>query len=167
MTQELRRREARLKEAVVTFAGLREACEETLRCVQAELHARESPLAAAAGYELAHARLWALHGLSLDTGNHSHARRFEFRVTNGDPLTVCFGYSPFAAPVAGFQRLQTVTTSRWGDVHIPANGCLAIIPEATHMGGRMWRQWCEDCAPSRGQRARALARAHKRIVERL
>jgi hypothetical protein len=149
-----------------TRDGLQSASETTLECVQDEYRGRRSHLDDSAFFELHHARLWAIHALSLLTGSHAHAKRFELKITDDHPLTVCGGTGPwFPAVSPGLRKLQPVQTF-WGEVlHVPALGCHAIIPESTRLGGVMWRYWCDDCSPSKGQKSRSQVRAHRRRVE--
>jgi hypothetical protein len=114
--------------------------------------------------ELGISRLWAIHALAVNTGSHSHAKRFELEITGGAPLAVRLGTGPWFPDVAGFRKLQKIQT-HWGDVFVPKLGCHAIIPELTRLGGVMWRYWCEPCAPNKGAKARAQARRHKRLVD--
>ncbi len=146
-------------------AGLQDAAEEVLACVQAELRANASPLEAAAAFELTHSRRWAVYALSCLTGSHAHAKRHELSITNGSPLTVCIGTSAFAPPILGANKLQTVNT-HLGDVRIPVCGCFAIVPESTTLGGR-WRLWCDACAPNVGKRDRAQLTRHAAAVRSL
>jgi len=149
-----------------TQVGLQDAAETLLSVVQDELRSR-SPLELRAALELAGARLWAIHAFFVLTGSHSQAKRFETELAAGEPLAVCIGTGPFWAPVAGFRKLQTVRSAHWGELHIPARGCLAVIPESTRLGGVMWRYWCDDCAPKRGQKTRSQARRHRTMVDEL
>ena len=77
------------------------------------------------------------------------------------------GTGPWFPNVSGFQKLRPVYSYHWGELHVPALGCHAIIPESTRFGGKMWLCWCEGCKPNRGAKARAQARAHKRMVDKL
>ncbi len=146
--------------------GVVEAAEEILTNVQHELSSRRPRLEHAAAFELVSARQWAIYALSLITTTHAHAKKHELAVTEGSPLTACFGFSPFLPPIRG-RALQEVQTHRYGVLRIPAYGCFAVIPESTRLGGRMWRQWCTDCAPNSRDAALRQARSHRRMVDSL
>lgn len=153
-------------QAPITDDGLADAAEVTLAAVQDELRTQSSPLEISVASELAFSRLWSIHALLVHTGSHSRAKRYEQQVTDGAPLAICLGTGPWFPPVSGFRKAQQVSTY-WGVVSIPALGCHAIIPESTRLGGVMWRYWWDDCATSRGAKARAQARRHKQLVEEI
>jgi hypothetical protein len=145
--------------------GLQSASETTLACVQEEYRTRSSPLELVAFTELHTSRLWAIRALSLVTSSHAHSKRFELKITDGHPLTVCGGTGPWYPEVAGFRKTHPVSTF-WGEeLHVPALGCHTIIPESTRSRGVMWKYWCENCAPNAGAQTRAQVRAHRRRVE--
>ena len=150
----------------VTRDGLIECAEAVLCAVQVELTSRSSPLELAVASELAISRLWAIHALSVCTGSHAHAKRFELRIAGGAPLAVCVGTGPWFPPVAGFRKVKRLQTL-WGEVFVPALGCHAVIAESTRIGGVMWRYWCDECAPNSGAKARAQARRHKQLVDEI
>ena len=144
--------------------GLLDASETILRVVQEELRTRTSPLDIAVAIEIAGARLWAIHALSLVTGSHSYAKRIELEMTDGAPLAVCVGTGPFWPAVAGFQKTWPVQWYK-RELSLPALGCRAVMPESPRLGGVMWRYWCDECAPNKGT-VRAQIRRHVRRLNR-
>ena len=54
-----------------------------------------------------------------------------------------------------------------GSSRFPPSAVTRSFPSRTRLGGVMWRYWCDDCAPSKGAKARAQARRHKRLVEEI
>jgi hypothetical protein len=137
--------------------GLRAAAEEVLAFVQRELERKRiGPTTKKPGSvicELACERTRALDALRYCTPSYKAAKEIELRITDGEPLAIC----------TGTWNLVTIRTVA-GTKVLPLSGCYRVFPDSKTLGGHMWRHWCDDCDPKRGQPVRALRRLHAQNV---
>ena len=132
--------------------GLDEAAFATLRAVQADLLALESPVEDKTARALMRDRHHALIAL-LERYLPKRTKEILLEHTDGAPLTICMGD---AYAIRGTPATPDEAEAHWkkkhihvhgvGDVGLTVKGCLSIFPESTRTTGwQMWRRFCEDC----------------------
>jgi hypothetical protein len=130
--------------------GLDEAAFVTLRAVQADLLALESPVEDKTARALMRDRRHAFIAL-LERYLPKRTKEKLLDLTDGAPLTICMGDAyairgTLANPAEGRWKKKHIRVRGVGDVGFTVKGCRSIIPESTRTTGwQMWRRFCEDC----------------------
>jgi hypothetical protein len=140
-------------------AGLDEAAQGAFAWLQGELIATEgTPIASAQACELDSLRTWARAAL-IHLHGKSGAKRVELAAVPA-PLAICMG-SRLSHREEFFSGggIQETSITAYG------SGCLRAFADSTHSnGGRMWREWCPLCTPSRRKAGRDRSRAHRKAL---
>jgi hypothetical protein len=136
--------------------GLDEAAFLTLRAVQADLLALNSPVEKRTALRIMRDRRLALTAL-LERGAPKRTKEQHLYLTDGEPLTICMGEA-HAIRGANWKK-KTAPVKRVGDVGFTVIGCLSIFPDCTRTtGGNMWPWFCEECRSDKRNRPRDQGR---------
>lgn len=135
-------------------------------------------------FELASARVWALHALKHQHDLDKSVKQIELRIADDRPLAICVGGALITAPLMPkgsrrgwrlpvkpieFQARVVVSHGRShtlkGGGRLPYCGCLCVFPDTTQDQRHPWRYLCDDCHPRNGGRSKQQRKYSRQLSD--